>query len=368
MPREGPFCIDPAIFFVIGGNSPRLNSLWRNRFILRLEVAVSPMTGDETRLATLASSEVDKPMPKGSLRFYLTNEFGLAVLIILFACLFGLLTNGRFFSSFNQFALGRVAAINIMVGFAMMVVIVTGGLNLAVGAIGVCAAMVFGFFVERAGLPWPAAALAAIVAGLILGWINGFAIVRSGLHSFIITLASMSIFFGAMTYLTQAHSYRSIPSSFSSLSSTRLFGVVSPVLLIAVAVGALLIILYRYTVIGREMLAAGARPEAAELSGVRVGRVFILCHMLSGALAALAALIVVARNAAAMPTMAGQLGQDWLLLAFLGPVLGGALLGGGRVSGRGPCNDAIQRLVAAADRRILGAGMPRRASPRRCID
>lgn len=299
------------------------------------------MTGDETPMATLASSAIDQPMRSGSLRFYLTNEFGLVVLIALFACLFGLLTEGRFFSSFNQFALGRVAAINIMVGFAMMVVIVTGGLNLAVGAIGVCAAMVFGLVVERAGLPWPLAAVAAIGTGLILGWINGFVIVRSGLHSFIITLASMSIFFGAMTYLTQGQSFRSIPPSFSSLSGTRLLGVVSPVLLIAFAVGLLLIILYRYTVVGREMLAAGARPEAAELSGVRVGRIFILCHMLSGALAGVAALIVVARNAAALPTMAGQLGQDWLLLAFLGPVLGGTLLGGGRVSVIGTLLGAI---------------------------
>jgi ribose transport system permease protein len=80
------------------------------------------------------------------------------------------------------------------------------------------------------------------------------------------------------------------------------------------------------------MLAAGARPEAAALSGVRVDRVFILCHLLSGVLAALTALMVVARNGAAIPSMAGQLGQDWLLPAFLGPVLGGTLLSGGRVS------------------------------------
>jgi ribose transport system permease protein len=54
--------------------------------------------------------------------------------------------------------------------------------------------------------------------------------------------------------------------------------------------------------------------------------------MLSGVIAAIAALLVVARNGAAIPSMAGQLGQDWLLPAFLGPVLGGTLLSGGRVS------------------------------------
>ncbi len=56
------------------------------------------------------------------------------------------------------------------------------------------------------------------------------------------------------------------------------------------------------------------------------------CHMLSGVLAALAGLMLVARTGAAIPSMAGQLGQDWLMPAFLGPVLGGTLLTGGRVS------------------------------------
>ena len=54
--------------------------------------------------------------------------------------------------------------------------------------------------------------------------------------------------------------------------------------------------------------------------------------MLSGALASVAAMMVVARTGAAIPSMAGDLGQDWLLPAFLGPVLGGTLLAGGRVS------------------------------------
>ncbi|MDQ0394184.1 ABC transporter permease [Labrys monachus] len=298
------------------------------------------MHGDDTSAAAPAPTAA-KPVRSGSIRFYLTNEFGLVVLIAVFAGIFGLMTDGRFFSTFNQFTLGRVAAVNIMVGFSMMVVIVTGGLNLAVGAIGVCSAMVFGFLAQVGGLPWPAAVVGAIATGALLGWVNGFVIVRSGLHSFIITLASMSIFFGLMLYLTKAESYRGIPPDFSEFGRARLFGVVSPMLVVAFAAGVLLVLLYRYTVIGREMLAAGARPEAAELSGVRVGRIFILCHMLSGAIAAATALLVVARTGAAIPSMAGQLGQDWLLLAFLGPVLGGTLLSGGRVSVIGTLLGAI---------------------------
>jgi ribose transport system permease protein len=265
------------------------------------------------------------------LRFYLTNEFGLLVLIALFAALFGLATPG-FLSAFNLFTLGRTMSIDIMIGFGMMVVIVSGGLNLSLGATGVCAAMVTGWLIQSLGAPWPLALLGGLGAGALLGFVNGFVIVRTGLHSFIITLASMSIFFGMMVFLTRAESFRELPPALAAFGRARLLGFVSPLLLVTLAVAALLIVLYRYTVLGRGMLAAGARPEAAELSGIRVGRMVVACHVLSGILAGIAALMLVTRHGAAIPSMAGQLGQDWLLPAFLGPVLGGTLLTGGRVS------------------------------------
>ena len=89
-------------------------------------------------------------------RLLLTNEFGLIALIAIFGAIFALGTPG-FSSQFNLFTLGRTTAIDIMIGFSMMVVIVTGGLNLSVGAIGVCAAMAMGWLLERVGLPLPLA-------------------------------------------------------------------------------------------------------------------------------------------------------------------------------------------------------------------
>jgi ribose transport system permease protein len=264
-------------------------------------------------------------------RFFLTNEFGLLALIVLFGLVFSFATPG-FASPFNLFTLGRTMSIDIMIGFSMMVVIVTGGLNLAVGAIGVSSAMMCGWLIEQAGAPLPLAILGAIAFGAFLGSVNGVLIARTGLHSFIITLATMSIFFGTMIYLTHAQAFRALTPEFSQFGRLKLFGNVSALLFLAAAVGALLAALYRLTPLGREMLAAGAKPAAAELSGVRVGRTYTICHSLSGALAAIAAMMVVARNGAAIPSMAGQLGQDWLLPAFLGPVLGGTLLIGGRVS------------------------------------
>jgi ribose transport system permease protein len=261
----------------------------------------------------------------------LSGEFGLLVLIVVFFGLFWIFAEG-FASPFNLFTLGRTIAINIVIGFSMMVVIVTGGLNLSVGATAVCAVMFGGWLMQGLGLPLAVGLPAILLMGALLGLVNGVAIVRSGVHSFIVTLATMSIFFGAMLILTRAEPFNDLPADFAGFAKLRAFKFASPMLLVSIVVGLALAYLYRLTDIGRQMLAAGASPKAAELSGVPVGRMIVWCHVLSGALAAVAGAMLAMRNSAAIPAMAGNLGQDWLLPAFLAPVLGGTLLSGGRVS------------------------------------
>ena len=261
----------------------------------------------------------------------LSTEAGLVILIVVFFIMFSAFATG-FNSPFNLFTLGRTTAVNILIGLSMMVVIVTGGLDLSVGAIGVAAVMFSGWLMEGLHFPVPVAVIGSLGFGALLGWINGTVIVRTGVHSFVVTLATMSIFFGTMIVLTKAESFRSLPPEFAYLAKVRWFTVVSPMLLVSVGVTAFLLYLYRWTDLGRQMLAAGANPRAAEVSGIAVKRTFTLCHMLTGLLAALAGAMLAMRNGAAIPSMAGNLGQDWLLPAFLAPVLGGTLLTGGRVS------------------------------------
>ena len=265
------------------------------------------------------------------LRLILSNEFGLAVLIALTVLVFSVTLEG-FTSPFSLFTIGRQIGIDTMIGLAMMAVIVTGGLDLSVGAIGVCCAMAFGWLVQILGLPILLAIPFAVLFGASLGFINGFTVVKSGVHSFIITLASMSIFFGVMIFLTKANAYNGLPIEVQAFGKMKFFKTISPILLISIAMCLFLAAFYKLTTLGRQMLAAGANPRAAELSGIRTGRVIVACHILTGALAAIAGLLVTARTGASVPSMAGHLGQDWLLPAFLALVLGGTLLSGGRVS------------------------------------
>lgn len=252
---------------------------------------------------------------------------GLFLIIVAFWIVFSSLAPG-FLSRFSLNSMGRSVAIDGVIGFAQMAVLATGGMNLSVGAIGVCAVMLTGYFLQTLGLPIPVGIAGALLGGAILGWINGIAIVKSGVNSFIITLASASLFLGGMLILTKAVPFNALPPEVGAFGRANVGGV--PVLLlVAVAIGAGLFILYRFTALGREILAAGANPRAAHMSGVPVGRVVIISHALSGLLAAAAGIMLTSKLGAAMPSVGGD---DWLLPSFLAPVLGGTLLSGGLVS------------------------------------
>jgi ribose transport system permease protein len=254
-------------------------------------------------------------------------QFGLLVIVAGFWVVFSPLAPG-FLSSFNLFTLGRSLAIDIVIGFSQMVVLATGGMNLAVGSIGVCAVMAAGYLLQGLGLPIPLGLVGGLVIGGVLGWVNGFAIVRTGVNSFIITLASASLFLGGMLILTKAVPFNELPPALGEFGRLR-WALVSPLLLIAMAIGAVLYVLYRYSMLGRQILAAGANPRAAAMSGVPVDRVIVISHTLSGLLAAAAGLMLVTRLGAAMPSIGGE---GWLLPSFLAPVLGGTLLSGGAVA------------------------------------
>jgi ribose transport system permease protein len=289
-----------------------------NQTVASSSIAADVQTAPQGRASTL-------------MRLLLSNEFGLAVLLVATFLIFANTLQG-FSSTFSLFTIGRQIGINTVIGLAMMAVIVTGGLDLSVGAIGACTAMFFGYLAQALGFPLTVAIPLAIVFGAGLGFINGITVVKSGVHSFIITLASMSIFFGLMIFLTKAQSFNQLPPEVQAFGKSKISGVLSPLLVISLVMCAALSVFYRFTTLGRSMLAAGANARAAELSGIRTRRVITACHVLTGGLAALAGLMLTARTGAAIPSMAGQLGQDWLLPAFLAPVLGGTLLAGGRVS------------------------------------
>src|SRR5690625_4911020 len=110
--------------------------------------------------------------------------------------------------------------------------------------------------------------------------------------------------------------------------------------------------LYTRTTFGRKSLAVGANQAAAKLSGIRVTWIVIASFALSGLLSSVAALLEVSRVAAALPTI----GNNWLLTAFIIPILGGTSLKGGNVSVGGAIVAAI--FLASISAGLISVGVP----------
>jgi ribose transport system permease protein len=256
-----------------------------------------------------------------------SGQLGLLTIVIVLWATFSVCAPG-FLSHFNLNSLARSLGIDIVVGFSQLAVLAVGGMNLSVGAIGVCSVMTIGYLLQVLGLPIPLAICGGLALGALLGWINGVAVTKSGVHSFIVTLATANLFNGGMLILSKAQLFTALPPAMGAFGHAHIGGLPT-IFVVAIGIGVLLVVLFGFSVTGRQLLAAGANPRAAAMSGVPVDRMIVLAHTLSGLLAAVAGVLLITKIGGALPSAAGD---EWLLPSFLGPVLGGTLLGGGSVS------------------------------------
>jgi ribose transport system permease protein len=251
---------------------------------------------------------------------------GLAAAIVIGAVVLAFLSP-NFLTEFNIYVMLRSFCVGLLVGFAQMVTLGVGQMNISVGALGGLVAISFGGMMEVLGLPIILAVPLAVAVGALGGLINGLLTERTGINGFIITLATASAFTGINLGITESIPFYNMPPALVAFGEQRFLAF--PYLLIApVIVTALLGLFFARTVPGRQLLAVGGNPQAADLSGISRGRVVVFAHVLSGTLAAGAAVLAVAQLGSAQPTI----GADWLLLSFAAPIIGGAALTGGYIS------------------------------------
>ncbi len=260
-----------------------------------------------------------------------TEWFGLLVIAILGALILATV-NPSFLSSFNIYVMLLGFSLSIMVAMSQMVILAIGQMNLSVGAIGGLAAISFAGMMEVWGLPIPVAILAGLAIGVLCGWLNGVLTVVTGITAFIITLATLSIYKGINLGVTEAQPFYEVPAAVKWFGNASIGPVPYLVILPILAVIAMWYLMNRAP-IGRQMLAVGGNAHAASLSGISVGRAVIVAHAISGGLAAIGGMLVVARLQIGQPTI----GDNWLIISFAAPVIGGAVLAGGHVSVIGTC-------------------------------
>jgi simple sugar transport system permease protein len=225
----------------------------------------------------------------------------------------------------NLLNLVRQAAPMLIVAVAMTFVITTGGIDLSVGStVALVNALVA--IALQARLPWPAAVLAMLMMGVLVGAFQGWFIAYQRIPSFIVTLAGLSALRGIALLMTQGFS---IPIAsegwFTQIGRGWFLGVPLPafIALIVVVIGGVTLSRTRY---GRQVIAVGANAEAARRVGMPAQRVIASVYVLTGLAAALAGIIIAARLSSGSSNAA--VGFELDVIAAV--VLGGTSLVGGR--------------------------------------
>jgi ribose transport system permease protein len=205
--------------------------------------------------------------------------------------------------------------------------LIVGGMNLSIGYIGSMSVVTLGISMQS-GLPPAAAALPALLVGCFAGLLNGFLITRLKLNSFVVTLATSFVFQGLTIGVSRGMPYNKIPVSYQWLGRGNILGVIPYMFILALILLAVMHFFFRYTVLGRRILATGGNEVAARMSAVNTDRTVLIANIFSGIFAAVAAIAVVSKDGSANPGV----GSDWMIYSFAVAVIGGTSLKGGIIS------------------------------------
>ena len=231
-----------------------------------------------------------------------------------------------FLTEANLINILQSSAINACIALGMTLVIIAGGIDLSVGPTAAVAAVFTATFMFDGMAVIPAVVI-GLGIGVLCGVVNGLLISRAKLQPFIVTLGTLSLYRSIALIFTGGNPILSVPPDYRAFFNGRVGNIPMPVILVGVVAVVIWVIL-RKTPLGEYMLAIGGNEEAARVSGVPVGLTKVSAYVISGFLAALAALILVGRLGAAEPI----LGNQWELDAIAAAAIGGASLMGGKGS------------------------------------
>jgi ribose transport system permease protein len=276
-----------------------------------------------------------------------------AILLIVFLIVLSLAITAiapRFLQVSNLAVITRQASFVGIVSLGQMVALMAGLIDLSVGSVAGFAGVAAALLMYNTSIdPYICMAL-GVVVGALIGLVNGFLVTRLRLNAFIATLSMSFIINGAILVVTQGWAIPNMPEKIQWIGKGSLGPIPVP-MLIMLGVAGLLAFMLNKTYIGRHILALGGNPDAAVLVGIRVNRLKMLVYVISGSLAALAGVMMLARLASGQPTV----GQVWLLPSFAAPILGGTAMSGGVGSTLGTLVGSL--IMAVINNGIVMTGM-----------
>lgn len=243
-----------------------------------------------------------------------------------------------------------------IIACGMTFVIMNGGIDFSVVAVINLGSIVGASVMTRDGgmlgsspYGWAVAILVMLIVGLLIGAVNGIAVVKLKMPSFIATMGTQLVFSGLALVYTQSVTIGDLPDSFTGIAEGSIAYVPIPILM-TIAVVAFSYYLLHHTVFGRHVFAIGTSHKVSYISGIHVKRTVFTLFLLSGFLAALGGTIMTSRVGAGMPALA----REMLLDIVAAVIIGGTSIAGGRGSMIGTLIGAVFIIVLNNSLKLLG--------------
>jgi rhamnose transport system permease protein len=267
----------------------------------------------------------------GGKRISSFRELGLLAFIIVISVLVQV-RNHSFLTLENINDLLTNTAILGILAVGMMMVIITRGIDLSIGAALALSGMVSALMVSRFGLHPLVVILLGMAVGTLCGMVNGFLTSKAGVIPIIATLGMMNILRGT-TYITSGGKWVSanqMPKSFVRIATDNILGI-NTLIFIAVVIFIIGYYFINHTRAGRQIYAVGSNPESAKISGININKVLLMVYTIMGALSGLAGVLWVSKFASAQ----GDTASGYELNVIAACVLGGVNIAGGsgKISG-----------------------------------
>lgn len=253
----------------------------------------------------------------------LRSKLGILFVFVLLFVVMSVLSD-NFLTAYNLINVARQITMVAILGIGMTFVILSGGIDLSVGSIvALVGCLTAGFMAS--GLPVPAAIIAGILIGTVLGLMNGLVTTYGKIPSFIVTLGMMTVARGLSLVYTDGYPITNLPESFTFIGRGYIGPIPVPVIVMVLCFLVGYVVL-RYLRFGRDVYALGGNEEAARLSGINTNYTKVGVFVISGLTAAIAGIILASRLNSGQPSAGISMELD----AIAAVVIGGTSFSGGK--------------------------------------
>lgn len=271
---------------------------------------------------------IKKKLSKSSIMFIL-------LFIVIYAAILSAVSP-NFMTAYNIGIIFKQMSFIGVAALGQTLVLIIAGIDLSIGSTACLGGIFFALLMTKTHINPMAAIVLVLIAGSMIGYLNGVIITKLNLTPFIVTLAVSEISKGFVLVITKGSTIQGIQGRVLTLGQ-GMAGKIPVPIIIFLLLCLLLTYILKFTPLGRELFAIGGNAAAARLVGIRVKRKTRLVYLLSGVFAAFGGIMIACRYNSGQPTI----GETWVMSSITAAVIGGTSMSGGVGSAVGTLAGAL---------------------------